>query len=413
MSSRLRLTALQGVPLLFAFSVVCLLSACQSRPLAEEPVVEKPIANVVQLSPEAFKAAAFSVVTVQAKTVSIPFLSTAVVRADQNAVFHINSFVSGRIQQDRVSLGDTVHAGQVLAVVQNLDVAKIQGNFIHELHSNEVEIAQAKTRYRLAKNNLIRERQLYQEGISPKQDYQEAQAAEELAKTQLAGSLEHETHIKSEAQALLSAYGEKPNSSHSERINTFTRIVSPRNGVVLQKNITQGDMITPDTVIYEVADLSKVWLDVTVYPKDIALLHPGQPLVFTTDSLPGKQFVGRIDYIQPTLQESSQTYIARAYLQNPGGVLRPGIFGQVRIARYLSRQEVVVPQSAVQRYGRETFVFIPESGNRFRKQTVRLGEPVQDGFIIQEGLQPGLRVVSQGSFFLKAELLKSLSEEAD
>ena len=129
--------------------------------------------------------------------------------------------------------------------------------------------------------------------------------------------------------------------------------------------------------------------------------------------MPGKQFVGQIDYIQPTLQESSQTYIARAYLQNPGGFLRPGIFGQVRIARFLSRQEVVVPKSAVQRYGREIFVFIPESDTRFRKQTVRLGEPVQDGFIIQEGLQPGLRVVGQGSFLLKAELLKSLSDEAD
>lgn len=390
-------------------SLALILSGCNSHVQPEEAISELPLSNTVQLTPEALKAANLTTFTVQTHSVSIPLTATAIIKADANRVFHINSFVSGRILQDRVALGDTVRAGQTLAVVQNLEVAKIQANYIHELHNNEMEVAQAKTRYALAKSRMAREERLLAEGISPQKDFQDAQAEAEMAKTELAGKREHRIHLRSEAWALLSAYGVAPNSSHTEKINTGSPLIAPRGGVILKKSITLGDMITPDTVMYEVADLSHIWLDVTVFPKDIALVHPGQTLVFTTDSLPGKTFTGKIDYIQPTTQENNATYIARANLSNVGGLLKPGIFGQVLLNRNLSQQVAVVPESAIQRYGREAFVFIPEGSNRFRKQTIVLGDKVQDGYTIQQGLSAGTTVVGNGSFILKAELVKTQS----
>lgn len=390
---------------------VSVMTGCKSHEASEEHVAEPSVSNVVQLSPDALQTAYLHTTTVTAREESILLVSTAVVRANENKLFHINSFVSGRITQDNVTLGDTVRAGQTLAVVQNLEVAKIQANYIHELHSNEIEVAQAKTRYSLAKSRVEREKRLLNEGISPQKDYQQAQAEADLARTDLQGRLEHRTHLKNEANALLSAYGVKPHAG--EQINTSSPILAPRGGVVLKKNITLGDMVTPDTVMYEVADLSQIWLDVTVFPKDIARIHSGQLLQFTTDSLPGKVFQGKIDYVQPSVQENSQTYIARAYLNNPNTLLKPGLFGQVRIAQNLSRSLVVVPEAAIQRYGRETFVFIPQGQGRFKKQTVTLGNKVQDGYAVQAGLSAGTPVVTDGSFTLKAELLKSQLEDSE
>jgi RND family efflux transporter MFP subunit len=174
-----------------------------------------------------------------------------------------------------------------------------------------------------------------------------------------------------------------------------------------------GDMVTPETVMYEVADLSQVWLDMTIYPQDIEEVQIGQPLTFTTDSVPGKVFSGQVDYVQPSAQSGNATYVARAYLQNPGALLKPGIYGQVRIDRQLTENRLVVPEAAVQRYGRETFVFTPEGNNRFHKHTVILGEKVADGFVLRQGLSANAQVVGNGSFVLKAELLKTQFAESD
>ena len=250
------------------------------------------------------------------------------------------------------------------------------------------------------------------EGISPRKDYQQAEADTAIAKSDLQGLKEHTVHLESETRALLGAYGMSPGQSHSERINTGSPVTAPRSGVITRKNITLGDMVTPETVMYEVADLSQVWLDMTVYPKDLSTIHPGQIITFTTDSLPGRPFTGRINYIPPGALEASQTYIARAYLDNASGLLKPGMFGQVRIEQTTLQTKSYVPEKAVRKYGREFFVFIPLGSNRFRKQTIEPGEKVDGGYLISAGLKPGEKVVSQGSFTLKAEMLKSqFSEE--
>lgn len=400
-----------AINLFLVFSLV--LSGCDRFKETEEEVEEKAPPNVIQLAPEAVRTAGIKTVTVESQTVTSPLVATAEIKANENRIFHINSFVTGRVIQDNVLLGDTIQAGQVLAMVQNLDVAKIQADYIHELHQNEVEIKKAQTRFALAQKNLERERRLLAEGISPRKDYQQAETDVALARSDLEGETEHRIHIKAEGRALLSAYGMKPGNVHSEFIRTGTPVTAPRSGIVTKKNVTTGDMVTPEMVMVEVADLSQVWLDITVYPKDLSRIQKGQSIRFTTDSLPGKQFVGTINYIQPATEESSQTYVARAFLNNSESLLRPGMFGQVQIEQTLSQTKAFVPEIAVQQYGRESFVFVPLKKNRFRKQTVILGNKVDSGYVVNQGLSPGDRVVGQGSFTLKAEMLKSQFAEEE
>ena len=369
--------------------------------------------EIIELNPQAIQRAGIQTVTVQSRNVAGQISTTGEVRANENRVFHINSFVGGRVSQDNAFLGDFIRRGQTIAVVQNLEVAKIQADYIHELHNNEIEIEQARTRFALAQKNLERERHLLNEGISPRKDYQQAEADATMAHSALEGQQEHRIHIKAEGKALLGAYGMRPGNVHSESIRTGSPVTAPRSGVITKKNITLGDMVTPETIMYEVADLSQVWLDITVYPKDLSAVRVGQTVSFTSDSLPGRVFIGRINYVQPAAEEASQTYVARAYLDNSSGILKPGMFGQARLDLAARQSRPFVPEEAVQKYGKETFVFVRLGNNRFRKQTIQLGDPVAGGYLVNTGVQAGDQIVGKGSFTLKAEMLKSQFAEEE
>ena len=115
------------------------------------------------------------------------------------------------------------------------------------------------------------------------------------------GVLEHQTHLISETQALLSAYGKTLRAADEDgsKIDNVSPMISPRPGVVIKKNITLGDVVNSTEPLYVVADLSSVWLDITIYDKDLANVQVGETMNFISDSLPGRNFAGKIDYIQP------------------------------------------------------------------------------------------------------------------
>jgi membrane fusion protein, heavy metal efflux system len=367
--------------------------------------------DTLTLSPQALQTTKLELLTLQPQTESNTLVTTGDIQPDDNRVFHINSFVGGRIRQESVLLGDFITAGQTIAVIQNLEVARIQATYIHELHLNEIEIAQAKTRLALANLTLARERRLLAEGISPRKDYYQAETDARIAATTLAGAREHATHIRSEAQALLSVYGTGLNTARSETIQTEALIKAPRSGVIIKKNITVGDMVTPDIILYEVADLSTVWLNMAIYPKDYTTIHLGQVVTFTSDTLPNIPFTGTVDYLPPaTSTAQSPTFTARAFLKNPKGLLKTGMFGAVKIQLNIAHPQQAkpfVPERAVQKTGTEAFVFKQIAPNQYQRTVIILGEKVADGYLVEQGVAAGETLVGQGSFILKAEWLKN------
>jgi len=389
------------------------LTGCTAKPT--EHTAEGPTTNpsVVQLTPEAVQQTGIEVLTAQEKELSKELTVTGDIRVDENRLFKIGSPVAGRLMDDRVILGDRVKAGQRLASVQNVEVARVNGEFIHQLHQNEIDLAQAKTRLALAQKNLAREKKLLDEGISPRKDFYQAEADATLAVSEVRGLQEHAVHIKSEAQAILGAYGSGLSHSHSETVQSTSGITAPRNGVVLKKNVTLGSMVSPADTLYEVADLSRVWLDMTVYPKDVERLKLGQKVVFVSDALVDQTFVGTIQYLQPALQDINQTFVARVFLDNPKGVLRPGMLGQATITTDGGQPQVFLPEVAVQSDGEKKFVFLVKGTGKYQKQPVTISNKNKAGYYIQSGVKPGDTVVGQGAFTLKAELLKSQFAEEE
>ena len=390
---------------------ICLLfCACTRQETANvnPPGVANP--NVVQFTQTAAILAKISSFPVVAQPEISQIETTGQIKADENRVFHINSMVAGRVVKDNVTLGKVIKQSEVLAVIENLDVAKTYGQYIHESHQNEVDIEQAKAKLELANKTVDRLNRLNKEGIVAEKDLINAQGQQKLLQIELAGHKEHKVHIKGEAQALLSAYGFDLNATdhiNPAKIETGSSLIAPRSGVIIQKNITVGDVVNPSQPLYVVADLSQVWLDIAVYDKDLEKVKEGDSIVFHSDSLPNSEFKGQISYIQPATGEGVRTFLARAVLPNPKLILKPGMFGQIKITGTNRVLKPYLSDKAIQKVGNENFVFIDNGNYQYEKRHVILGPRLGDGYLVNAGIAVGDKVVGSGSFKLKSQLLKS------
>lgn len=394
--------------------ILCLSGCSVKKPEPKtEDKQETTVSNTVTLSTDSTKQIAVKAVTIEHKVAHDDIFTTGQIQPDDNRVFHINSLAPGRVIEDRAILGDMIKQGQVLAIIENMEVAKVYADFIRRFHENDVEIKDSETRLELAKSNLVRTQQLYDESIAPQKALIQAQTEFTLAKRAVEGLREKSTHIEEETRSLLAAYGVTLNDIRSEKLQTTSPIISPRGGVITKKIITVGDVVAVQQTLYEVVDLSQVWLDITIYDKDLPRVKVGQRATFVSDSLPEKTFSGPITYIRPSTSDNSRTFLARIALKNPRLLLKPGMFGKVTIQEMALAGQIFVPAEAVQSYGKENFVFLDLGNDRYQKQLITLGKKAEGGFIVDSGLSPGQRVVTQGAFNLKAIVLKSNFVEED
>lgn len=403
--------------LLLGLSVFCL-SGCQNLSLPGKPAagtaktVITPNSNnpdLIELSADAVRNAGIVSSPVKPVTYEAEIRTTGELKADENRVFHINSMVGGRITSDRVNLGDFIRAGQTLCLVQNLEVAKLLGDYIHQKHANDVQVDQLVSKIDLAQKNADRLSKLVDEGIAPMKDLLTAKNQLDQYKIELRGVREHNIHLKGETEALLSTYGKKLGNFDGHKIDSESPLTSPRAGVIIKKTITLGDVVNTTEPLYVVADLSEIWLDITIYDKDLARVAIGEPVTFSADSLPGRQFNGHISYIQPLAGDTTRTFLARAVLPNKEILLKPGMFGTAVIHTKKGESLPYLPDNTIQRYGKEIFAFIDLGNGHYVKKQVELANRILDGYLIRNGISVGDKVVSTGSLTLKAELLKRLN----
>jgi cobalt-zinc-cadmium efflux system membrane fusion protein len=398
--------------LLLLTQVSLALTGCTQKSEVLEAPAEKPeIKDTINLSANAIKRFGISIITVGERAQTHPIVSTGVIKADENNVFHINSLSSGRVVSDKVQLGDAIHAGQMLAVVENLEVMRIYGDYVHQAHQNEINTNLEETRLKLAKNSYDRMKRLFDERIGAEKDVIKAESDYKLALETVRGLKEHSTHIRKEAQAMLAAYGVKLGAIDTDHMESNSTVVAPRAGVIVKKNVTVGDVVTSTEPLYVVADLAQVWLDIAIYDKQVQAIQIGDSVTFKSDSLPGKTFSGHVSYIKPSTEDNSGTFSARAVLTNPQVQLKPGMLGQVKIESRRSQRSPFIPEIAVQKYGPQSFVFEQLPNGSYKKRVVDLGEREGDGYFVQKGLNKGEHIVGNGSFTLKAEMLKSTAEE--
>jgi Cu(I)/Ag(I) efflux system membrane fusion protein len=179
-------------------------------------------------------------------------------------------------------------------------------------------------------------------------------------------------------------------------------VYAPSSGIVLKREALPGKYVEPGTTLYEVADLSTVWISADIYESEVASVKLDQPISVSFAAYPGETFHGNMAYIYPSLNQEARTVRVRFELPNPGMKLKPGMYGNVTLQTDAAKA-LVVPKEAVLETGLRQLVFMDRGQGRYEQTLVKLGRRNQDHVEVMEGLKEGDRIVTSANFLLDAE----------
>lgn len=193
----------------------------------------------------------------------------------------------------------------------------------------------------------------------------------------------------------------------SNSVENNIEITATTSGIVTAKNVNKGDYIAPGTVLFEIADLSRVWVMFDAYESDLPFIKKGDRLSFTIQALPDRNFAGTITFIDPVIDPNTRTAKVRVEMGNPDGKFKPEMFASAVIRANLSQysNKLVIPRSAVLWTGKRSIVYVkqPETDEPiFRMRTIELGPMLANSYVVEGGLSEGEEIVTQGTFSVDA-----------
>ena len=309
------------------------------------------------------------------------------VRFNEDRTAHVVPRLSGVSESVTAGLGQQVRAGQVLAVIAST-----------ALSEQRSELLTARRRQEAAQSTFEREKKLWQDGISAEQDYQQAQTA--LREADIAVD---------NARQKLAAIGAAGAPSSGQGLNRL-EVRAPFDGTVVEKHLSRGEAVREDASIFTLSDLSTVWAEFAVAPRDLAVVRAGQKVIVSSSAFEEKA-QGTISYVGPLLGEQTRTARARVTLANPQGAWRPGLFVTVSVLGAEQQVPVAVPAEAVQSLQKQAMVFKAVPGG-FLAVEVRTGRADGRSVEVLQGLKAGDKVATRNAFILKSELGKAGAEHA-
>ncbi|MEO8479729.1 MAG: efflux RND transporter periplasmic adaptor subunit [Gemmatimonadota bacterium] len=180
-------------------------------------------------------------------------------------------------------------------------------------------------------------------------------------------------------------------------------LVSPVNGIVLEKDVLEGQRVMAGQRLYQIADLSEVWVEGEVFEQDLALLREGMPVHIEIAAHPGEHLMGRVSFIYPTVDVVSRTNRVRLTVPNPGLKLKPGMFATIFLDAVVGRNVITLPRTAVVVTGMRNVVFVRDSAGMLQPREVVLGPRSDDRVVVLSGLVVGETIVASANFLIDAE----------
>lgn len=299
---------------------------------------------------------------------------------------HVSPSFSGRVESVHVDLGQKVAKGQVLATLRVPDLVDQQAN---------LQIAQSNLQ--LAKQDYEREKTLWSQGVSAKQDYQRAYNAYQQAQVQVQA-----------ARARLSAFGVGANTQGRYQLT------APIAGVISSKDIVIGENVELASQLFVIDQLDQLWLEFIIPSDYLTQISPNQQLEFVSLQT-GNTFKAQVQTLSAQADTQTGRLQVRAKVLSQAAELRPNLMVNIRLNQSQQSQTLRVLKSAVQQVEGKDVVFIAKERDKkieFAALPIELGRLSGDGqwVEVKSGLQAGVRYVSEGSFLLKSELEKG---EAD
>lgn len=393
--------------------------------------------------------------------------ATGVVQPNAYSETPVISLVGGVVRKIDAQLGDNVVKGQTVAVVFSDEFAAAQSRYlslqteavnarqnyerarklvqINPVSRTEFDEAQARVKTKEAELDEARRRytrtvKLVEIGASSREELEQdrtklktAEAEVEQAKKQLTRTSEivklnpvsraafeeasvklrtAESELASARQRLilLGLSEQRVNGLRSpSQISSEIALSAPVSGTITSRSVNQGEVVEANKELMKVTNLSSVWVIAQVYEKDLGRIWTGSGASVTSDAFPGKLYRGQVTYIDPNINQETRTAQVRVELENPGQMFKIGMYVNVSFGALGTGESTVpvIPSAAVQNMKEQKIVFaVTDQPNVFVMKPVRLGSETNGQYVVLEGLNVGDKIVTNGSFLLRAEMLK-------
>jgi RND family efflux transporter MFP subunit len=340
----------------------------------------------ISLTPEAIERAGIKTAEVKSQAAGASLTVPATVTSNAYRDTKINALVGGIVRQVSAELGSPVERGDTLAVI-----------FSSELADAQMKYLSMRAMLQADHQKVQRTQKLVELGAASRQELEEVTATHAAHETELAAARQRLLllGLSSDRVAKLDS---------ASQVVSEVNVPSPADGLVVTRSVNPGQVVSSGQELFAVTDLSVVWLIGDLYEKDFASVRVGTAATVTVPSAPKTSLRGRVAYIDPRVEPATRTAKVRVEVPNRNGELRLGMFVTISFETSASRR-VVVPRAALQSIGERTVVYVPAEGEegKFTERTVKLGQPGGEFVEVLEGLKAGEKVVTTGSFLLRAE----------
>lgn len=373
-----------------AASVALILWSSSPGPasLEEEPIAsDKPVRDVpyldgqwIRYSPAFAERNKLTFVNAGTGNLSPVVHLTGTVDYDPDRVAAIGARIAGRVRGVFKIEGDRVKPGDVLAEIESAELGAAQAALIS-----------ARAHHVAALANEKREKELANAKISSNREAEVAAAAEASARAELQA-----------AEGRVRAMGGVPNGEAG-----ILQLRSPLEGRVVARHLLRGQFVEPTLTAFKVADLSRVFVELAVFERDVATIHPGDKVEFTVPGTGHKQVAGRVSYVSDEIDLQTKTAAVRVIVEQSPVPLRPGqsVIATIHTSAR-SEPTLVLPREAVTSVDGKWTVFVAHDETSVEPRSIELGRQDGDQVEIANGLKEGERVVVTGVFALKSEIFR-------
>ena len=358
--------------------------ACRASPPPSEAVAAPT--RLVRLSAAAVRNAELQVIRLSPGALSPQVRMPATIAADPQLIARIGAQHTGRVVGIAVRLGDQVRPGQALLSIDSVDVHHVSSEYLTAL-----------ARLREVEDSLTRQQQLTAEHIGVVADLRRAEAAAAALQATLRETEEH-LHFLGLTQEAVAALRE----GRAGELHSILR--APIAGRIEAMRVTLGQVLAGQEDVLTIMHLARVWATLRLNERDLAAVRLGASVRLSLSSYPERVFVGQVDSISDLVDPATRTVEARATVDNPERLLKPGMSAVASIVRAGSAAGLWLPAAAILQQRGGQWAFVRQSAGSFLAQPVQVGAEM-DGLVpVQAGLQAEAEVVVQGALTLWGEL---------
>lgn len=401
-----------------AFLILLSLSwSCSSAPPPEptEAAAPKSLQSTVELDPEAVQLAGIEFA--EAVRAGLPEMLEVPGRigVNENRTARVGALVDGRITGVHANVGDRVREGQILAEIQSYEVDDTRAQYAKA----RAELERANSQLEFSQKIRDRAARLYELKAGSLEELQRAEADLHRAQTEIVviqaemGRLDEK--LEQLGLSIEGAFDEyaQPGGAQSKHFEALERvpIVSPLTGTILQRMVTPGTVVSPSDDAFVVSDLSTLWVQAEVPESYLASLKEGQTVEVRVEAYADTTFPARLAHVGDVLNPATRTVQVRCEAANPKGRLRSEMYATVRFDLGTDEETILLPRSSIQTVDDRNLVFVRKAASSFDVRPVELGRMTETQVSVLDGIQPGENVVTEGSFLLKSELLKTRMQE--